>query len=120
MTIEERRLGDIVVLSVAGDITMRGSAVPRLADKVRSLVQDGHLYLVLDLGRVRYVDSAGLGDLVQASAAVRSRGGEMKLLNVGRRLTDLLVVTRLLTVFDCYEQEGAALASFDQHHATYH
>jgi anti-sigma B factor antagonist len=74
---------------------------------------------VLDLGRVRYVDSAGLGELVQAFSAVRTRGGEMKLLNVTKRLNNLLVVTRLLTVFDCYDQEADALAGFDAQPASH-
>jgi anti-sigma B factor antagonist len=113
MNIEQRTVGNVVVLSIRGDITMNDDGAIRLADRVRSEVQQGHRWLVLDLGRVRYVDSAGLGDMVQALAAVRNRGGAMKLLNVTRRLNDLLVVTKLLTVFDCFEQESEALASFE-------
>ena len=67
---------------------------------------------MLDLGRVRYVDSAGLGELVQAFSAVRNRGGAIKLLNLTKRLNDLLVLTRLLTIFDCFDHEADALASF--------
>jgi anti-sigma B factor antagonist len=66
----------------------------------------------MDLGGVSYVDSAGLGDLVRAYAAARNRGGTLKLLHVASRLRDLLVVTKLLTVFDTYDSEAAALASF--------
>ena len=113
MNIEEREIGDVMVLSVVGDITMNGTEATQVADKVRSGLHEGHDRFVLDLGHVRYVDSFGLGELVQAFAAVRNRGGSIKLLNVTRRLNDLLVLTRLLTVFDCFDQEAEALASFE-------
>jgi anti-sigma B factor antagonist len=113
MTFEQRTVGDVVVLSIIGDIAMNASGASLLADRVRSLLQDGHDRLVLDLRHVRYVDSAGLGELVHAFSAVQNRGGAMKLLNMTRRLTDLLGVTRLLPVFDCFDHEAEALASFD-------
>jgi anti-sigma B factor antagonist len=112
MTIERRMVGDVVVLSIIGDITMDAAGGNRVADRVRNALECGHDRLVLDLGRVRYVDSVGLGELVQALSAVRNRGGALKLLNVTNRLNDLFVVTRLLTVFDCFDQESEALASF--------
>ncbi|MCU1386092.1 MAG: anti-anti-sigma factor [Acidobacteria bacterium] len=112
MTIEERRVRDVVVLSISGDIATNGDGVTQVADKVRSLLQDGQARLVLDLGRVRYVDSAGLGELVHAFTAVRNRGGAMKLLNVTKRVSELLVVTKLATVFECFDSEAEALASF--------
>ena len=112
MTLQERTVGDVVVLTVDGDITMGEAGATRLADKVRSLVQERREHILLDLGRVRYVDSAGLGELVQCCAAVRTRGGALRLLNVTRRLNDLLVLTKLLTVFDCFDDEPEALASF--------
>jgi anti-sigma B factor antagonist len=114
MNIEQRTVGDVIVLSIMGDITMNGAGATPVADRVRSALQQGHDRCVLDLGHVRYVDSAGLGELVQAWSAVRNRGGAMKLLNVTKRLTHLLVVTKLLTVFDCFDQESEALASFGQ------
>ena len=80
--------------------------------RVRRLVHEGYSRVVLDLARVRYVDSAGLGDLVQAVSAARTRGGAIKLVNVTTRLNDLLVVTKLLTVFECLDQEDEAVASF--------
>ena len=113
MNIEQRRVGDVLVLSITGDITMNGTGGAQVADKVRSALQGGRNRIVLDLGHVRYVDSPGLGDLVQALSAARNRGGALKLLNVTRRLNDLLVVTKLLTVFDCFDQESEALASFE-------
>jgi anti-sigma B factor antagonist len=93
-------VGEVVVLSVVGDITMTGTGATEIADLVRSLLQNGHERLVLDLGRVRYVDSVGLAELVQALVAVRNRGGAMKLRNVTKRLNDLLVMTKLLTAFE--------------------
>jgi anti-sigma B factor antagonist len=113
MNIEQRTVGDVVVLSISGDITMNGTGANRVADKVRNILEKGHDRLVLDLGRVRYVDSAGLGELIHAFSAVRNRGGAMKLLNVTKRLNDLLVVTKLLTVFECFDQESEALTSFE-------
>jgi anti-sigma B factor antagonist len=113
MNIKQRTAGDVVVLSITGDIAMSAAEASQVADKVRSVLQDGHNRLLLDLGHVRYVDSAGLGELVHAFSAARNRGGALKLLNVTNRLNDLLVMTRLLTVFDCFDEEAEALASFD-------
>jgi anti-sigma B factor antagonist len=114
MTIEQRSVGKVTVFAISGDITMSGNAATRVSDKVRSALQEGRKRILLDLGSVRYVDSVGLGELVQAFSAVRTRGGALKLLNVTRRLADLLVVTKLLTVFDCYDDEAAAISSFRQ------
>jgi anti-sigma B factor antagonist len=112
MNIEQREVGDVMVLSIVGDITLNGTGATQVADKVRSELQQGHRQFVLDLGRVRYVDSAGLAELVHALSAVRNRGGALKLLHVTKRLNDLLVVSKLLTVFDCFDHDAAALASF--------
>ena len=113
MKIEQRRtVGGVIVLSIQGDITMNGSGAAGVAECVRQALQAGHDRLVLDLGHVRYVDSTGLGELVQAQSAVRNRGATMKLLNLTRGLKDLLVVTKLLTVFDSFDQEQEALDSF--------
>jgi anti-sigma B factor antagonist len=83
-----------------------------LKDKINSLLQQGHRKLLLDLGDVSYVDSAGLGQLVQVHATTTRQGGSLKLLNVTKRLRDLLVVTKLLVVFDAFDSEAEALASF--------
>jgi len=108
MTIQETRSGEAVTLSVDGDITM-GDAGAHLARRVRSLAQERHGLVVLDLGRVRYVDSAGLGELIQCCVAARARGGRLELVNVTRRLHDLLVVTKLFTVFDYQHRAGDVL-----------
>ena len=118
MKIEQRTVGDVIVLSIRGDIVMNGTGVTELADKVRSELHQGHEHLLLDLSRIRYVDSAGLGELVHALSAVRNRGGAMKLLSVTKRLNDLLIVTKLLTAFECFDEEGEAVASFDAERAS--
>jgi len=112
MRIVQRALGDVMVLSVMGDITITGSGTTPLADVVRDVLDRGRSRLILDLTHVKYMDSAGLGELVQALSAARNRGGALKLLHVTKRLNDLLVMTKLLTVFDCYDEEAAAVASF--------
>ena len=112
MQLEQRIVGQVAVVKVTGDITLNKGGDVLLKDKVQSLIQQGHQNLLLDLSGVSYVDSAGLGELVQAYATTKNRGGSLKLLNVTKRLKDLLVVTKLLTVFDTFENEADALGSF--------
>jgi anti-sigma B factor antagonist len=112
VNIEKRMAGDVMVLSLVGDMTLDGSGATMIADKVRSEMVQGQNRFLLDLGHVRYIDSAGLGELIHAFAAVRNRGGAMKLLNVTKRVNELLVLTRLLTVFESFDTEAEALASY--------
>src|SRR4051794_22933323 len=112
MQLSERRIGDVVVVDVSGKITLGDGGDQVLRDKMRSLVQQGHTKLLLNLGEVSYVDSAGLGEIVQSYATVSKNGGALKLLNVTKRIQDLLSITKLLTVFECHETEDAALKSF--------
>jgi anti-sigma B factor antagonist len=112
MQVEQRVAGSVAIITVTGDITLNKGGDVLLKDKVQSLLQQGQKNLLIDLGGVSYVDSAGLGELVQAYATTNNRGGALKLVNVTKRLKDLLVVTKLLTVFDTYESEADALASF--------
>lgn len=114
MKLKQQTLAGVVVLSVAGDITMAGTPEDSVAGRVRAALIDGERKFLIDLGRVRYVDSNGLGDLVQALAAVRNRGGVMALLNVTRRLNDLLVLARLVTVFECFDTEAGAFRMLNQ------
>ena len=83
-------------------------------DKVRNLLDKDQPRIVLDMGDVHYVDSGGIGELVESFTAARHRGGAIKLLNVTQRLNDLLVITKLLNVFECFESEEEALDSFDR------
>jgi anti-sigma B factor antagonist len=112
VNIEKRMAGDVMVLSLVGDMTLDGSGATMIADKVRSEMVQGQNRFLLDLGHVRYIDSAGLGELIHAFAAVRNRGGAMKLLNVTKRVNELLILTRLLTVFESFDDETEALASY--------
>ncbi len=112
MQLEQRIVGQVAVVKVTGDITLNKGGDVLLKDKVQSLIQQGQKDILLDLSGVSYVDSAGLGELVQAYATTKNRGGALKLLSVTKRLKDLLVVTKLLTVFDTYDTEADALASF--------
>jgi anti-sigma B factor antagonist len=112
MQLEQRIAGSVAIVKVTGDITLNKGGDVLLKDKVQSLILQGQKNILLDLSGVSYVDSAGLGELVQAYATTKNRGGALKLLSVTKRLRDLLVVTKLLTVFDTYDTESEALASF--------
>jgi anti-sigma B factor antagonist len=112
MQIEQRIAGDVAVIKVVGDITVGKGGDVILKDKINSLLQQGYRKLLLDLGGVSYVDSAGLGQLVSVHATTTRQNGVLRLLNVTKRLKDLLVVTKLLVVFDAFDNEAEALASF--------
>ena len=112
MQLEQRQVGNVTIVKVVGDITLNKGGDVLLKDKVQSLLQQGQKNLLVDLSEVSYVDSAGLGELVQAYATTKNRGGALKLLNVTKRLQDLLVVTKLLTVFETHDNEAVALTSF--------
>ena len=114
MQIGQRMAGDVTVVEITGDITLSKGGDVIIKDKVQSLLQQGNRKLLLDLGNVSYVDSAGLGQLVQVYATTRHLDGQLKLLHVTKRLKDLLVLTKLLTVFESYDDEAEAVASFSK------
>ncbi len=111
MTVSERLVGAIMVLELDGQLIL-GASAEGLRDKVRSLLQQGQRQFIMDLAAVPYMDSGGLGELVQSYATVTKQGGALKLLHMTSRLRDLLVITKLAAVFDCYDSEAEALASF--------
>ena len=111
MQITERSVGDVMVLDIKGKITL-GEGDEQLKDKVNSLVNQGQRKIVLNLADVPYLDSAGLGEVVRAYTTVSRQGGSLKLLNLTKRITDLLSITKLLTVFDTFESENDAVRSF--------
>jgi anti-sigma B factor antagonist len=111
MQIEERKIGDVVMLDLQGKITL-GQGDELLKDKVNSLVNQGHRKIVLNLADVPYIDSAGLGEIVRTYTTVSKNGGSLKLLNLTKRITDLLAITKLLTVFETFETESDAVRSF--------
>jgi anti-sigma B factor antagonist len=111
MTVNERTSGTTTILDLAGNITI-GESADILRDKVRSMLQQGQKQIVVNLAGVSYMDSAGLGELVRSHATATQQGAALKLTNVTKRLQDLLVITKLSTVFDSYDDEAAAIASF--------
>jgi anti-sigma B factor antagonist len=111
MQIEERLVGDIKVLDLSGKMTL-GEGDELLRDKVNSLVHQGHKKIILNLEGVPYIDSAGLGEIVRTYTTVSRQGGKLKLLNLTKRIEDLLSITKLLTVFETYDAEEAAVKSF--------
>jgi anti-sigma B factor antagonist len=111
MEIQERTLQDVVVLDLKGKLTI-GEGDELLKERISNLVQQGHRNLLLNLEGVPYVDSAGLGEIVRTYTTVSRQGGKLKLVNLTKRITDLLAITKLLTVFETYESEDEAVQSF--------
>jgi anti-sigma B factor antagonist len=111
MQIEERSAGDVTVLDLKGKMTL-GEGDELLRDKINSLIQQGRRKVVLNLEDVPYIDSAGLGEIVRTYTTISRQSGSLKLLNLTKRITDLLSITKLLTVFDTYDTEADAVRSF--------
>ncbi|MCX6628502.1 MAG: STAS domain-containing protein [Candidatus Solibacter sp.] len=106
-----RQVGDVTVIDVAGRITLgEGSSV--LRDALRDLVSKNQKKILLNLGDVSYIDSSGIGELVSGFTTVTNGGGALKLLNLNKRVKDLLQITKLYTVFDVHEDEAGAIRSF--------
>jgi anti-sigma B factor antagonist len=112
MQIAERQSGSVTVIDLSGKITL-GEDGNLLKDKLHSLLHQGKKSILLNLGQVSYVDSAGLGALVSAYTTVTREGGSLKLVNVTKKLQDLLSITKLLTVFDTYDSEDQAVKSYN-------
>jgi anti-sigma B factor antagonist len=111
MQIDERIVDGVTVLDLKGKMTL-GEGDELLKDKINSLLQQERRQLILNLEAVPYIDSAGLGEIVRTYTTVSRQGGKLKLLNLTKRITDLLAITKLLTVFETYDTEKEALASF--------
>ena len=111
MKIEERSLSNVVILDLKGKLTI-GEGDELLKEKIASLMQAGHRNLLLNLESVPYVDSAGLGGIVHTYTTVSRQGGKLKLVNLTKRITDLLAITKLLTVFETFDSEADAVSSF--------
>ncbi len=101
----------VTVLNVAGRITI-GDETARLRETIRGSVNDGKKNILLDLGEVSYIDSTGLGEFVSSLSHVKGNGGQLKLLNLTKKVHDLLQITKLVTVFEIFEDESAAVKSF--------
>ena len=111
MEISERESGTATIVDLNGKL-MLGEPTQRLHDKINSLIQQGRKHIVLNLAEVSMVDSGGLGELVRTLTTMQKHGGSLKVANLPKRIQDLLVMTRLVTIFETYEDENAAVKSF--------
>jgi anti-sigma B factor antagonist len=109
--ISPRQVGDVAVLDVSGRITL-GEGSSNLRDNIKEIVSKGNKKILLNLGDVSYIDSSGIGELVSGFTSTANQGGQLKLLNLTKRVKDLLQITKLYTVFEVYEDEAAAVRSF--------
>ena len=110
LNINIRETAEAVILDLSGRITL-GEPLAELRDSIREALADDRKSILLNLADVSYIDSSGLGQLISSYATTTSRGGQMKLLNLQKRVNDLMQVTKLLTVFETYTSEEAALRS---------
>ena len=113
MTVSERKVGGVTVVDVSGRMVSTDNP-GRLKDKITSLVFQGDKQIVLNLGGVTYVDSAGLGEIVACHSSALKGGAEVKIANAANKIKDLLVMTRLVTIFDSHETEDGAVKSFSK------
>jgi anti-sigma B factor antagonist len=111
MQIEERQVGEVMILDLKGKITL-GEGDEVLKDKINSLILQNKKRILLNLADVPYIDSAGLGEIVRTYTTVSRQGGQLKLVNLTKRITDLLMITKLLTVFETFDVEQDALKSY--------
>jgi anti-sigma B factor antagonist len=109
--LSNRQVNDISIIDFSGRITL-GEGASLLRDSLRSMAGEGHKKILLNLADVSYIDSSGLGVLVQSYATLTSRGGQLKLFNLSNRVKDLLLITKLLTVFEVFDDEAQAVRSF--------
>ena len=110
-TIKIRKVDNVVIMDLSGKLTI-GEPVIQLRDTLRGQVAEGNLKIIVNLADVSYVDSSGLGELVSSYTTVRGKGGDIKLLKLTAKIKDLLQMTKLLTVFEVFDDEGKGLGSF--------
>ena len=111
LDVKQRQAGDVTILDMSGEVRI-GEGSIALRDAVRNLADAGNKKILLNLAGVRYIDSSGIGELIANYTTVGRTGGQLKLLSLTDKVQDLLVITKLLTVFDVYEAEAQALSSF--------
>ena len=111
LDLKERQAGDVTILDLSGEVRL-GEGSVALRDTIRNLSDQGKKKLLLNLRGVKYIDSSGIGELIANYTTVSRQGGQLKLLNLTDRVQNLLVITKLLTVFDSYDNEAEALKSF--------
>jgi len=111
LDLKERQAGDVTILDLSGSVRM-GEGSVQLRDSIRHLVDQGKKKVLLNLAGVKYIDSSGIGELIANYTTISRQGGQLKLLNLTDKIQNLLVITKLLTVFDAYDNEAEALQSF--------
>lgn len=111
MKAKTRRVDSVSVIDISGRITL-GDDLAELRQLIRGLLAEGHKSILLNLADVTYIDSSGIGELVSGFTAASNQGGSLKLLHLTKKVQDLLQITKLLTVFDVYDDEAKAIASF--------
>ena len=111
-TLNTRQVGDVTVIDCAGRITL-GEGSSTLRDTIRDLSGKGNKKILLNLAEISYIDSSGIGELVSSFTTVSNAGGSMKLLKLTKRVQDLLQITKLYTVFEVFDDEAAAIRSFN-------
>ena len=112
LDVKERQAGDVTILDMSGEVRIGEGAVS-LRDSIRKLADQGKTKVLLNLAGVKYMDSTGVGELIANYTTVTRQGGQLKLLSLTDRIQNLLVITKLLTVFDSYDNEAEALKSFE-------
>jgi len=112
LDVKERQAGDVTILDLSGDVRIGEGAIS-LRDSIRNLADQGKKKVLLNLAGVKYMDSTGVGELIANYTTISRQGGQLKLLNLTDRIQNLLVITKLLTVFDSYDNEAEALKSFE-------
>ncbi len=111
LKISVRQAGNVAIIDLEGRVTL-GEAAGSLRETIKDLVAKDRKNILLNLSEVGYIDSSGLGELVGAFATVSNRGGRLKLLNLQKRVTELMQITKLISVFEVFTDEAAALAAF--------
>ncbi len=111
MKFSTRKIGDVIVIDVDGKILL-GEGDVEIKQTVDTLLKHGNKKILLNLAKVPYLDSAGLGEIIRCFTALRKIGGHFKLLSPNKRIIDLLSITKLLNVFDRYDNESSAITSF--------
>jgi len=106
-----RQMDQVVVLDLAGQMKL-GEGASILRDTVKDLLAKGQKRILVNLGEVNYIDSSGVGELVAAFTSARNQGGDLKLLNLTKKIRDLLQITKLYTVFDVFDDESTAITAF--------
>ena len=111
LDLKERQAGDVTILDLSGEVRI-GEGSIQLRDSIRNLADQGMKKVLLNLAGVKYIDSSGIGELIANYTTISRQGGQLKLLNLTDRIQNLLVITKLLTVFDSYDNEAEALKSY--------